>query len=123
MEIFLMYLKVFVVGGGICLVAQILMNFTKLTPARILVIFLLIGVVLEAMFGTYSKIIEFSGSGASIPITGFGSVLAKGAMEGAKKGIIPALTNGFCKGLPGILAVILFAFIASIIFRSKTKKH
>lgn len=123
MEIFLMYIKAFLVGGGICLIGQVLLNFTKLTPARILVIFLLLGVLLQATGGLYQHLIDFAGAGASVPITGFGYLLAKGAMEGARISFIKALTGGFSCAIVGILSAIVFGYLNAIIFRSKIKRH
>lgn len=123
MEIFLMYIKAFLVGGGICLVGQVLMNFTKLTPARILVMFLLLGVLLQACGGLYQYLIDFAGAGASVPITGFGYLLAKGAMQGAKMGLIQALIGGFSCAIAGILSAVVFGYIFAMIFRSKIKRH
>src|SRR5574344_2543968 len=94
MEIFLTYLKVFAVGGFICLIGQLLINETKITSARILVLFLLLGVVLEVT-GVFKYIEEFGKAGATVPIMGFGSNLAKGALKGVKEnGILGAITGG-----------------------------
>lgn len=121
MEIFLMYLKVFAVGGLVCLIGQILINKTNMTSARILVIFLLIGVVLEAC-GVFGYIKDFAGAGITIPIIGFGSSLAKGAMEGAKVGLLEAVTEGIVSVAGGLTAAILFGFLIALIFKSHTKK-
>ena len=115
------YLKVFVVGGAVCLIGQLLINLTKMTSAKILVTFLLLGVVLEAL-ELFEPIREFAKAGITIPITGFGSTLAKGAIEGVKKeGIVGALTGGMQAAAAGLSSAILFGFIVSLIFRSKTK--
>lgn len=115
------YLKVFLVGGIICAIGQLLLDYTKLTSARILVIFLLIGVFLQAI-GVYQAIIDFGGAGATVPITGFGYTLAKGAMEGAKEGLLEALTGGMVAAAAGLSAAIIFGYLVAIIFKSRTKK-
>lgn len=115
------YLKVFLVGGSICAIGQLLLDFTKLTSARILVLFLLIGVVLQAI-GIYQPIIDFGGAGATVPITGFGYTLAKGAMEGAEKGLLEALTGGMTSAAAGLSAAIVFGYLIAVLFKSKTKK-
>ena len=93
-EMLLMYLKAFVVGGGICTIAQLLINYTKITSGKILVYFMLAGVVLQA-FGLYQYIVDFAGAGATVPISGFGYLLANGAIKGAKHGLFGAFTGGF----------------------------
>ena len=123
MEMLLMYLKVFAVGGALCLLAQILIIRTKLTSARILVLFLLLGVALEA-FGVYKYLVDFAAAGATIPISGFGAMLAKGAIEAFKdKGLIGALSGGLTKTAAGIAATIFFSYLAALIFSPKTKKR
>ena len=115
------YLKVFVVGGAVCLIGQLLINLTKMTSAKILVTFLLLGVVLEAL-GLFDPIREFARAGITIPITGFGSTLAKGAIEGVEeRGIVGALTGGMQSASAGLSAAIFFGFIVSLIFRARTK--
>lgn len=121
MEVFLRYLQVFVTGGAICLIGQILINKTKITSTRILVLFLLVGVVLETI-GVFEYIKEWSGSGITTPIIGFGASLAKGAIEGVKEdGILGAITGGHGKVLPGLSSVIFFSFMAGLIAKSRTK--
>ena len=121
MDIFLRYLQVFVVGGLICMIGQVLLNLTKITPARILVIFLLSGVVLETI-GVFQYVKEFGGAGATVPICGFGSILAKGAMEGAKAdGLYGALTGGITAATAGLSAAIIIGFIIAILFNSRNK--
>lgn len=121
MEIVLIYLRVFVVGGFICLIGQVLINLTKLTSARILLIFLLLGVVLES-FGIFEPIKEFGRAGATIPITGFGATLAKGAIEGAREnGLFGAITGGLQAGAMGIAGVVFVGFIIALISRPHTK--
>ena len=121
-DILLTYLKVFLVGGGICLIAQFLINVTKLTAGKILVIFLLSGVFLQAI-GVYEYLVDFASAGATVPISGFGYLLAKGAMEGAKKGLFDAITGGLTVGAMGITGAILFGYIFALIFKSKSKKN
>lgn len=121
MDILLQYLQVFAVGGFICLLGQLLINLTKMTSARILVIFLLLGAVLEGV-GVFKYIEEFAGAGITIPITGFGSTLVKGALRGLKeKGLLGILYGGVEAGAIGLSSAILFGFLMSIIFKSRTK--
>lgn len=121
MDIFLRYLQVFAVGGLVCFIGQILINKTKMTSARILVLFLTIGVVLEAT-GLFRYIKEFASSGITVPIIGFGASLANGAIEAAKYGIIPAVLGGLQKVSGGLTAAIVFGFLFSVIAKSKTKR-
>ena len=122
MEIVLTFLKAFMVGGAICTLAQVLINFTKITSGRILVLFLLLGVFFQAL-GLYKYLVDFAGAGATVPISGFGFLLAKGAMEGAKKSLFDALTGGICSAGMGITAAIVFGYLFSLIFRSRSKKN
>ena len=122
MDIFFMYLKVFVVGGAICTIAQLLINYTKITAGRILVYFLLAGVFLRAI-GVYQYIVDFAGAGATVPICGFGHLLADGAIKGAKISLFKAITGGICSAGMGITAAIVFGYIFALIFRSKSKKN
>lgn len=116
-----MYLKVFLVGGFICLLGQILIIRTKMTPARILVIFLMIGAVLGGL-GIYGYLVEWAGAGASVPITGFGYALSRGAIEGAATdGILGAITNGLAAIAGGVSASIAMSYLVSLIFSPKTK--
>ena len=116
------YIIVFIVGGSICMVGQILLIRTQMTTARILVLFLLIGVVLEA-FGLYEPFAEFGKSGAMIPICGFGSTLAKGAIEGASSGtLLGVIKGGLSATAAGVAASVFFSYIFAMIFKSKTKK-
>lgn len=121
-EVFFTYIKVFAVGGGICVLAQLLINYTKITAGKILVYFLLAGVVLQT-FGIYQYIVDFASAGATVPISGFGYLLAKGAMEGAKKGLFGAITGGISAASAGIASAILFGYLFSCIFKSKSKKN
>ena len=120
MTIFLTYLKVFAVGGIICVSGQILINFTKLTSARILVIFLLLGVFLEAI-GVFKYLKDFAGAGVTIPITGFGSNLAKGAIKGAKEsGFFGAVTGGVKAAAAGLSGAIFIGFFVALFSNSKS---
>ena len=116
------FLKAFVVGGGICMVAQIVINFTDLTAGKILVTFMLCGVVLQGL-GLYEYLVEFAGAGATVPISGFGYLLANGAMRGAEKGWFGAFTGAAASASAGISAAVIFSYIMALIFKSKTKKN
>lgn len=119
----LLYLKVFLVGGFICLLGQILIIKTNMTSARILVLFVCIGAVMEA-FGLYEPIVNWASAGALVPITGFGRSLAKGAIEAVKdKGLIGVLTGGLTATAGGITAAVIFAYIFALLFSSRTKKY
>ena len=121
MELFIAILKAFVVGGIICAVGQVLIDYTKLTPARILVSFVVIGAVLGGL-GVYQPLIDFAGAGASVPLLGFGATLAKGVRGAvAEKGILGALTGGFTASAAGIAAAMMFSYIAALIFKSGDK--
>ena len=122
MDVLLMFLKVFVVGGAICTIAQLLINYTKITSGKILVTFLLSGVVLEAV-GLYQYIVDFAGAGATVPISGFGYLLADGAMKGAKESLFKAITGGISAAAMGITAAIVFGYIFAMIFRARSKKN
>lgn len=116
------YIKAFAVGGLICIIGQVILDNTKLTPAHILVTFLIIGIIMGAV-GIYEPIAKFGGAGATIPISGFGNSLAKGAIEGAKsKGVIGAFTGGIEASAAGVAGIILFGYIMAVIFDPKTKK-
>ena len=118
----LAYLKAFAVGGSICLIAQIIINFTDLTAGKILVYFMLAGVALTAI-GVYQPLVEFAGAGATVPISGFGYLLANGAMKGAEKGFFYAITGSLSAASAGVTAAVVFAFIMSLIFKSRTKPN
>ncbi len=122
MDILLMYIKVFVVGGAICTIAQVLINYTKITAGKILVYFLLAGVLLQAV-GLYQYIVDFAGAGATVPICGFGYLLANGAIKGAKESLFKAITGGITAASMGITAAIIFGYIFALIFKSKSKKN
>ena len=122
MDTFLMFVKAFLVGGGICLIGQIIINYTHLTNGKILVLFLIAGAILEA-FGLYSKLIDFAGAGASVPISGFGCALVKGAVKAAKQdGVYGALTGGLAACATGISIAIVAGYLVAVIFHPRTKK-
>ncbi len=122
MEIFLTYLKVFAVGGLVCLIGQILINKTKMSSARILVLYLLVGVVLEVT-GAFEPMKQFAGSGVTIPIMGFGSNLAKGALEGvAEKGFMGAIAGGMSAVAAGLTTAIVCGFVFGLLSKSRSKK-
>ena len=122
METFLMFVKAFSVGGGICLIGQVIIDFTHLTNGRILVIFLLLGAILQA-FGLYQPLIEWAGAGASVPISGFGCALVKGAVEAAKtEGIVGAFTGGLKACATGITTAVFFGSLVALIFKPRTKQ-
>ena len=122
LDVLLTFLKVFIVGGAICTLAQILINYTKITSGKILVYFLLSGVILQAI-GVYQYIVDFGGSGATVPISGFGYLLANGAMKGAKESLFKAITGGITAAGMGIAAAIVFGYIIALIFTSRSKKN
>ena len=122
MDMLGMMLKAFVVGGLICTVGQVLIMKTNLTSARILVGYVTAGVILGAL-GLYKPLIDFAGAGASVPLTGFGYLLADGAMEAAKtEGILGAFTGGIKAGAGGIAAAVFFGYLAAILFKPKMKQ-
>lgn len=115
------YLWAFLIGGAICTIGQLLLSFTRLTSARILVLFVVAGVVLGGL-GIYEPLADFAGAGASVPLLGFGNALAKGAIEGAREhGILGAFSGGLTATAAGISAAVLFGWLAALIFRPKTK--
>jgi stage V sporulation protein AE len=115
------YLISFAVGGGFCVIGQILIDKTKLTPARILVSFVVIGVILGGL-GVYEPLTEFAGAGASVPLTGFGNLLAKGVKEAVdEKGFLGIFTGGLKSSAGGIAAAIFAGLLASLIFKPKDK--
>ena len=116
-------LKCFITGGLICVIGQILIDKTKLTPARILVIFVTTGTILGGL-GIYQYLVDFAGAGATVPLTGFGYNLAKGTIKAVKEtGIIGALTGGVTAYAGGIAADVFFGYIASLISKPKMKKE
>lgn len=122
LEILWGFLKAFVVGGAICTVAQIVINFTDLTAGKILVTFMLAGVVLQGL-GLYQYLVDFAGAGATVPISGFGYLLANGAIKGAEKGFFGAFTGALASASAGISAAVIFSFLMAILFKSRSKRN
>ena len=115
------YLIAFVIGGLLCVIGQILIDKTKLTPARILTLYVVAGVVLGAV-GIYEPLAKWAGAGATVPLTGFGNLLAKGVREAvATDGMLGAFTGGFQSGAAGICAAIFFGLLVALIFKSNEK--
>ncbi len=122
MDMFLEYLKAFIVGGLLCVIAQILIDKTKLNPARILVSYVVAGVFLGAI-GAYDKLVDFAGGGATTPLTGFGYTISKGVRNAVDaEGLIGALKGGVTATAGGITAALFLGLLASLIFKSKPKK-
>lgn len=108
------YLRAFAVGGAICVVGQLLLDYTKLTPARILVSFVTAGVVLGAV-GVYEPLVKLAGAGATVPLTGFGYLMAKGVREAVQeKGLLGAFSGGLTAGAAGIAAAVFFGYLAAL---------
>ena len=122
MEIALSFIKAFVVGGAICTIAQLLINYTKITSGKILVYFLLSGVFLQSI-GVYQYLVDFAGAGATVPISGFGYLLADGAMKGAEKSLFDAITGGLKAASMGITAAVVFGYVFALIFKPRSKKN
>ena len=119
MDIFFEYFRAFWVGGLICVIGQLLICYTKLTPARILVSFVVFGVILGAL-GVYDSLAEYAGAGASVPLIGFGSLIASGTLDAIReKGIVGILSGGLTASAAGIAASIFFGFLTAVIFKSK----
>lgn len=117
----MIFLKAFIVGGLICVVGQLLIDWTKMTPARILVTFVCLGVLLGG-FGIYPKLVEFAGAGATIPLTGFGNSLAQGVKEAVQKdGLMGAITGGFTACAGGVTVAMLSGLIVAVIAKPKDK--
>ena len=115
------YVKAFITGGLICVIGQILIDKTNLTSARILVLFVTLGVILTGL-GIYEHIVEFGGAGATVPLPGFGYALAKGAIKGVKeKGILGAFSGGIMATAGGIAAAIVFGYLTAVLFDPKSK--
>lgn len=122
MDVFWEFVKVFLVGGLICVVAQILIDKTKLTPARILVTFVVAGVILAAI-GLYEPLVEFGSSGATIPLSGFGYTLAKGVEKAVNEdGWLGIFTGGFTACAAGVAAAVFFGYLAALFATPKAKK-
>ncbi|QEY35355.1 stage V sporulation protein AE [Caproiciproducens galactitolivorans] len=108
------YLWAFLVGGALCAVGQLLIDFTKLTPARILVTFVTLGVVLTGL-GLYEPLVQFAGAGATVPLTGFGYTMAKGTLEAIReKGLIGVFSGGVAASAAGIAAAVFFGYVAAL---------
>lgn len=115
------YIWAFIIGGALCTVGQLLISLTRLTPAKVLVIFVTGGVILTAV-GLYEPLVKLAGAGATVPLTGFGYSLAKGAIKGAEEeGLFGALTGGIKATAAGVAAAIVFGYLIALIFRPKTK--
>ena len=121
MEVFMEYFWAFVVGGGFCLIGQLLIDLTKLTPARILVIYVVAGVILGAC-GVYEPLVEFAGAGATVPLTGFGYALSEGVKTAvAEDGLLGALTGGFTAAAAGLTAAVVFGLVVARCFKRGDK--
>ena len=121
MDMFMEYVWAFVIGGAFCVIGQLLIDLTKLTPARILVSYVVAGVSRGAV-GVYEPLIEFAGGGATVPLTGFGSLLAKGVKRAVDQhGLIGAFMGGFTASAAGITAAVFFGLIAAVCFKSGSK--
>ena len=117
----LLYLKVCLVGGALCALGQLLLSLTRLTTARILVIFVTAGVVLGAL-GVYAPLVEWAGAGATVPLTGFGYALSQGAKKAVQEhGLLGAFTGGITATAAGIAAAIIFGYLFALLARPKTK--
>lgn len=115
------FLRAFVIGGAICVVGQVLLDFTRMTPARILVSFVTLGVVLGAC-GVYQPLVDFAGAGATVPLTGFGYLMAKGTQEAVReKGLLGAFSGGLTAGAAGISAAVFFGYLAALFSKSGDK--
>lgn len=115
------YVKAFLVGGAFCVIGQVLIDKTRLTPGRILTLYVVAGVILGAV-GVYPPLAEWAGAGATVPLTGFGNLLAKGVREAvAEKGLLGAFTGGFTAGAAGICAAVFFGFLVSLVFKPRDK--
>ena len=115
------FVRAFVIGGAICVVGQLLMDFTKMTPARILVSFVTLGVLLGAL-GVYEPLVKYAGAGATVPLTGFGYLMAKGTLEAVReKGLLGAFSGGLTAGAVGISAAVFFGYLAALFSKSGDK--
>lgn len=122
LEIVFTFAKAFLVGGAICAVAQTIINITDWTSGKILVYFMLSGVVLQGL-GVYQFLVDFAGAGATVPISGFGYLLANGGIRGAEKGLFGAFTGALSAASAGISAAVIFSFIMALVFKSKSKRN
>lgn len=121
METIWEFVKAFLVGGALCAVGQVLIDKTKLTPARILTCYVVAGVLLGAL-GIYQPLVDWAGAGASVPLTGFGNLLAKGVREAvSEKGLLGAFTGGFTAAAGGVAAAVFFGYLVALIFKPSDK--
>lgn len=121
MDILLQFIRAFIVGGTLCAIAQILIDKTKLTPARILVTYVVVGVLLGAL-GLYKPLVDFGGAGATVPLTGFGYLISEGIRESVdKQGLLGALTGAFTAASGGISAALIFGYLSAIAFKGKRR--
>ena len=121
MELLFEYIKAFAVGGALCVFGQLLIDYTKLTPARILTMYVVAGVVLSAL-GLYQPLADWAGAGASVPLTGFGHALAKGVRQAvAEKGLLGVFTGGFTAAAAGLCAAVFFGLIVALVFKPRDK--
>lgn len=117
----MMFVKAFIVGGLICVIGQLLIDYTKMTPARILVLFVCVGVLLGGL-GIYQQLIDFAGAGATVPLTGFGAALAKGVKEAIQKdGFLGVITGGFQACAAGVTVAMLSGLVVALVSRPKDK--
>ena len=122
MNLILPYVWAFLIGGAFCVIAQLLIDRTKLTPARILVVYVVAGVVLGGI-GVYAPLVELAGAGATTPLTGFGYLIFKGVRRAVdEKGLLGALTGGLTAAAGGITAALIFGYLACLFFRGKPKE-
>ena len=121
MDILLPYLRAFLCGGTLCLIGQVLIDKTKLTPAKILVLYVVMGVVLGGL-GLYDPLVEWGGAGATVPLTGFGYLLAKGVAKAVEEqGLLGAFTGGVTAAAGGITAAVFFGYLVALLFKPKPK--
>ena len=121
MDILLQLIRAFIVGGILCAIAQILIDRTKLTPARILVTYVVTGVILGAI-GLYKPLVDFGGAGATVPLTGFGYIISDGIREAVdEKGLLGALTGALTAAAGGISAALIFGYLAAVLFKGKRR--
>ena len=120
-DFFMMFLKAFIVGGLICVIGQLLIDLTKMTPAKILVLFVCLGVIFGA-FGIYDKLVDFAGAGATVPLTGFGNSLANGVKEAIREqGFTGIITGGLSACAGGVTVAVLSGLVVALVARSKDK--
>ena len=121
MEMLFEYIKAFAVGGALCVFGQLLIDYTRLTPARILTLYVVLGVILGAV-GVYQPLADWAGAGATVPLTGFGNLLAKGVKKAVEEsGLLGAFTGGFTAAAGGICAAVFFGLIVALLFKPGDK--